>query len=145
MWIPFGFGALGLLIGSLVALTAESVVSSTLSLLFTFVGGSIIVVLHKLGPDDRKLAGASIFAMSACCLIALYLGIFTTQYRLLSPRVSLARSGTKEVDFHYLRSAKQERANQIDTMRQQKQITPDDAYEQMYRLALETADASRDR
>ena len=144
MWIPAGFGALGLLIGTLIGLSAESLVKSMLSLLFTLVGGSVVLLLHKLGPEDRKVAGASIFSMSVCCMLALYAGILVTQFRLLSPSQAIAGANTRFTDssFRYLRSSTQERANQIDTQLQNKQITQEQAYEQMYQLAREKDDQS---
>jgi hypothetical protein len=86
MWLIVAFAALGLLIGNLVGLTAQSVVSSLLGLLFAFVGGSVLVFLEKLTPEIRKLAGQSILALSVSCLIGTYVGIVVSEWQLLSPK-----------------------------------------------------------
>lgn len=69
MWIVIGFAALGFLIGNLVGLTAHSVVTSVLTLIFAFTGGSIIAFLGKLTLDDRRVAGQAICCLSLCCVL----------------------------------------------------------------------------
>jgi hypothetical protein len=140
MWLGFAFATLGLLIGTLVGLTAESVVQSLLGLLFAFMGGSVIALLGKLSSEDRKAAGQAIAALSISCLIGIYSGIIVTQYHLLSPRIegTRAQDTSKRVEIttdRYLRSAILERANAIDIMYKKKYITLEQAYEELYSLA----------
>ncbi len=60
MWMILGFAALGLLIGNLIGMTSEGVIGELISLLFVFVGGSLMAFLHKLTPADRRLAGGAL-------------------------------------------------------------------------------------
>jgi hypothetical protein len=137
MWIVIGFAALGLLIGNLVGLTSESTVSSLISLLFVFVGGSILALLHKLSAKDRVIAGASVLSLSVCCLIGIYVGILVNQHHWLSPlNIKGTPVTTRQMDDRfYLRAAPVGRAHEIDQEKQQGRVKADDAYERMYGLA----------
>lgn len=143
MWIVIGFAALGFLIGNLVGLTASSVVTPLLGLLFTFVGGTVLSLIHKIGDEDRRIAGASIIAISVCCLAGIYLGILTTENRWLSPRSSVSRPAVSSTGApeaarrdYYLRAALSGEVDQIDRKKQAGTIKTEDAYEQIYRLAV---------
>jgi len=70
MWVIVGRFLLGLLVGNLVGMTAESVATPLLGLLFAFIAGSVIALLGKLPPEDRRLAGQCIAALSLGCLSA---------------------------------------------------------------------------
>jgi hypothetical protein len=167
MWLALGFGAMGLLVGSLVGLTAEAVVMPLIGLLFAFIGTSILAMLHKLSADDRKAAGMAILALSIFCLVGVYSGILATEHQILTP---ISKRGEKaaakespapaseskppaaksEADaksvtevkrspYLYLRSDEVEAANAIDILKSQSKITTEEAYERMYRLALTEA------
>jgi len=85
MWITLGFLALGFLIGNLVGMTATSVVTSLLGLLFAFAGGSVITVMHRLNAVDRNVAGKALAALSLACVVGIYSGVYVCEHRLLSP------------------------------------------------------------
>lgn len=143
MWLAFAFAMLGLLIGTLVGLTSESVVQTLLGLLFALMGGSVIALLGKLSPEDRKTASQAIASLSIACLIGIYSGIIVNQYRLLSPRVDSNKPkvpSTVEISKEtYIRSATIDKANAIDIRYHKKLITAEQAYEEMYSLAREPA------
>jgi hypothetical protein len=86
MWIVLSFLALGFLIGNIVGMTAQSVVTSLLGLLFAFAGGSVLTFIHKLDAGERRLAGQAVLALSLACVGGLYTGIFVSEHRLLSPK-----------------------------------------------------------
>ena len=143
MWLAFAFAMLGLLIGTLVGLTSESVVQTLIGLLFALMGGSVIAFLGKMSSEDRKAASQAIASLSIACLIGIYSGIIVTQYRLLSPRLDsnkptvTARAEISKETYKYLRSAKTDKANAIDIRYKQHLITLEQAYEEMYSLAKE--------
>jgi len=144
MWLAFAFAMLGLLIGTLVGLTSESVVQSLLGLLFAFMGGSVIALLGKLTAEDRKAASQAIAALSVACLIGIYSGIVVTQHRLLSPRIAKtqAEEAPKRAEITaetYLRSSMVDKANAIDIMYKNKRITAEKAYEELYAVASKSS------
>ena len=140
MWIIFGFLALGLLVGNLIGLTAESVVTPVLGLLFAFGGGSIIAFIGKFSPEDRRLAGQAILALSVACLVGVYSGIGISEWQILSPpeRAQLNDSAPSPrasiADKKYLRSALIKSANAIDTQLTMDVISFDEAYKQLFKL-----------
>jgi hypothetical protein len=140
MWIIFGFLALGLLIGNLIGLTAESVVISVLGLLFAFGGGSIIAFIGKLSPEDRQLAGKAILALSFACLVGVYSGIGISEWQILSPpekahlNASTALPRASIADKKYLRSALIEPMDAIDTQLTMGDISSDEAYKRLFEL-----------
>jgi hypothetical protein len=141
MWIVIGFAALGLLIGNLVGLTSESAVNPLLSLLFVFVGGSVLGFLHKLDSNDRAIAGGSVLSLSVCCLVGVYFAIWTNQHRWLSPTpASSTQANPSQTDQSYLRSASMIEADLIDRQKEQGAIGLDEAYAQMYRLVRKYTD-----
>lgn len=158
MWLAFAFATLGLLIGTLVGLTSESVVQSLIGLLFALMGGSVIALLGKLSPEDRTKASQAIASLSIGCLIGIYSGIIVTQYRLLSPRIESTKpliaaqapsppappepKGAARAEIskeRYVRSAIIDKANAIDIRYKSNRITLEQAYEEMYSLAREPA------
>lgn len=156
MWLVLGFAGLGLLIGNLVGLTSESIVTPVVGLVFTFVGGSVLAVLHKLTVDDRRIAGRAILAFSVCCLIGVYVGITVAEYQVLTPanqRRAFNKQPSSDAALRaenqsnkYLRSDQINQANSIDAQKQQGVITLEQAYERMYRLALgETSSSEKNR
>jgi hypothetical protein len=124
MWMILGFGALGLLIGTLVGLTSEPVVASTIGLLFSAVGGSVVLFVHKLNKDDRRLAGQMIFTLALWTLAGTIGGILISEHRVLSPIV--ARNSP--TDNKYLRSAIFTEITAIDVEYNDHAITAEQAY-----------------
>lgn len=141
MWLVAGLGAMGLLLGALLGLTSEALVGSTIALLFAFVGGSIFALLGKLTENDRRLAGQMLAALSICAIFGLSFGIAANTYRWFSPFPDAAQKTYVHKDDPYIRSKTVSLANEIDAEKQHGSITTDQAYEQMYRLALSQTDS----
>lgn len=137
MWVVIGFAALGLLIGNLVGLTSESIVAPLISLLFVFIGGSLFAFLHKLSTADRRLAGASLLALSLACLVGTYAGIYVAEYQVLSPANRRAPTAGNK----YVRNATVSRATLINETKDKAGIN--EAFQNMYQLALEYEDLLR--
>jgi hypothetical protein len=143
MWILIAFGALGFLIGNIAGLTASSVSTSLLSLLFAFGGGSVIAFIHKLDQEHRRLAAQAIFALSVACFIGLYAGILVSEWQVLSPRngkqtdsprVSGGLVRGSIVSRKYLRTHMVDPAEAIDAQYKTGALTCEKAYEQLYGL-----------
>ncbi len=79
------FGLLGLLVGNLIGLTAQSVVTAVVPVLFAFGGGSILAFMKELPLEFRKEAVQAIAALSLMCLVGVYTGIIVCEHRILSP------------------------------------------------------------
>jgi hypothetical protein len=103
MWFGLAFVALGFLAGQLVALSASSLATSLLGLLFAFGGGSAISLLKKLEGADRILACKGIFLLSVGCLTGIYSGIYVSQYQVLTPDRTVAAARVKSGSVQYLR------------------------------------------
>jgi hypothetical protein len=145
MWVIIGLFLLGLLVGNLVGLTATSVVTPLLGLLFAFVGGSVIVMLGKLPSADRRLAGQCIVALALGCLIGTYGGIVVTEYQLLSPKIDHVPATRMTVAdrkaYLYLRSEVMAPAAAIQLQYAQGHITAEEAYGQL-RALLQKAEGN---
>lgn len=99
---------------------------------------------NQLSDTDRKLAGQTITALSACCILGIFLGVLTTQHQWLSARSISTKPGAvddvaKEIQPPlYLRSAEMKfNADLIDVKKTQHFLKDDEAYQQMYKLASE--------
>lgn len=165
MWIVLGFLALGFLIGNIVGMTAQSVVTSLLGLLFAFAGGSVLSLMHKLDVADRKAAGQAILSLSLSCLLGLYIGIVVSERRLLSPAVSATAIQAQAMQRNnaatptsqpaepkpqvqnkeslipsaankYLLSLPVSDIDQIDELREAGKISPDEAYKRLHDLVM---------
>jgi hypothetical protein len=134
MWMVLGFGALGFLIGNIVGLSATSVVTQLISFLFALVGGSLLAFLHKLNEKDRRLAGAALLSLSLAAVAGMYLGVLVTEYRLLSPTQNI--KAAVEGRSFYVRSAAMDAATAIDFKKGSGQLSAEEAYSRIFRLAL---------
>jgi hypothetical protein len=132
MWPIAGFAVLGFLVGNLVGLTAESVTGTAVGLLFAFGGGSAIAFLHRLDPPSRVLAGQAVAALSFSCLLGVYTGIVVSEYQLLSPRRPLPPRTVAVAELKYNRSAALARADAIDQHLANRDLDPQQAYNQLY-------------
>jgi hypothetical protein len=83
--MSISFVLTGLLIGSLVALSATSLAGVLVSLLFTFLGGSVIALFSKMTGEALHQATLAIGCLSGGALAGLFLCLFLTEYRLLTP------------------------------------------------------------
>jgi hypothetical protein len=152
VWIALGFLCLGLLIGTLVGLTATSVVVSVLGLLFAFAGGSVLAFLHKIGAADRVAAGQALMTFSLACLVGLYAAIYVSEHRILSPAApvggntsqttrgvsdKVASSATKQIESagrKYLLSDAMTEAQGIDLLLSGGKISADEAYRRLSKI-----------
>jgi hypothetical protein len=137
MWLVIGLGLMGYLVGFLAGMTEEQVVKPVITLLFAFVGGSIFVLLAKLTPPDRTLAGKMLSALSICCVIGMVSGVSINQFRWLSPDRSSAQASYSKKNAPYLRSAQTDQADVIDQQMRAGVISRDDAYAKLYNLVHE--------
>jgi hypothetical protein len=129
------FAALGFLIGNLVGLTSESVVSALMPLLFAFGGGTAVGFIPKLDAKARTAASVAITALSLMCLAGTYVGIAVSEYQLLTPpERRQARAEASVADLKYVRSFLVKSADEIDQQRAIGQLTTQQAYEALYKL-----------
>jgi hypothetical protein len=132
MWLVFGLGLMGLLLGFLDGMTSEAIVKPLITLLFAFVGGSVFVLLTKLTPSDRGLAGQMLSSLSLFCVLGVTLGVLTNQHRWLSANPIKAQEEFKLRNDPYLRSDPTSEVAIIDQRKQAKLITSDEAYSELY-------------
>lgn len=85
-WFAAAFIFLGFLVGQIVGMTSASVTTSIIGLLFTFAGGTAVGMLHKLTPEQRRLAAMAVTLLSIFCTVGIYTGILVKEHDLLSPK-----------------------------------------------------------
>jgi hypothetical protein len=85
MWICFGMATVGLLTGTLVAMSSGHLSKTILALIFGLLGGSISAFFSRIPKEDRHVSGAALFSLSFGCLVGLYSGVLVTQYEWLTP------------------------------------------------------------
>lgn len=147
------FLLLGLLVGNLIGLSAQSIVVPFLGLVFALAGGSLIAFLEKLTGPDRILAANALAAFCAAALVGAYFGIFASEWQLLSPERphsakstptptssparSLAQTSTPRpeiADRKYLRRSEVNAIQEIDRQVQANRVSKSDAYEDLFQL-----------
>ncbi len=134
MWTILAFLFLGLLIGILTGMTAESVTSTLMALLFTFGGGSAIAFVHKLDNKGRKLASQAIVVLSISCLIGIFAGVYITERQLLTPEDYRSSPEISSVEARkLLRSKLISEVNIIDQAYKGGQLSVEQAYEAIYK------------
>ena len=134
MWTFVAFAALGFLIGNLAGLSATSVTTSLLGLLFAFGGGSAIAFLRDTQSEDRKRASQAILALSISCVTGIYAGIYTSEQQLLTRDKKVAASRLTSSDRKYLRASATAAAIQIDQRHSSGLATPQ-AFEALIALS----------
>ena len=140
-WLVAGFLFMGLLVGNLVGMSATSVTTSILGLLFAFAGGTAVAFLQKLSAEQIKIAGKAILVLSLSCLVGLYAGILVTEHQLLTPP-ERAATRVSVVDSKYLRAELVDPASRIEIDLKQKRITPEEAVELLQDLIDEIAQST---
>lgn len=126
------FASLGLLIGNMIGLSADSLVKVLIPAMFAFGGGSVLALLNKLTVNDQRTAAVSLIALSSFCLLGVYIGILQTEYRVFTPKTD--GQNQREIitsEQKYLRSVSLERIDIIDTQFRQGLITGETAYEKL--------------
>lgn len=68
-WFFIGFAGFGLCVGLYVGLSVSPIVNSVVSLLFAFLGGSIVLLIKDRTNDELNKIGASVFVMSLMMII----------------------------------------------------------------------------
>lgn len=134
MWTIAAFLALGFLIGNLAGLTSESITNTLMGLLFAFAGGSAITFMHKLDEIARANASKAIFSLALACLLGIYSGIFISEHQLLSPHEQKVAGRANIESRKYLRENLFPLAQTIDQKKANGHLTPEEAYEQLYKL-----------
>jgi len=135
IWIGLGLFALGTLIGSLVALSAQSLAQAVIAAMFALFGGSLLVFMEKLSEQNQAKAAIGIFAISLGTLCGVYSGLYVNEYQLLTPpaqRFTRAQSTQATVEVRkYLKENILPKANEIDVKYRNGLLTPQDAYDQI--------------
>jgi len=148
MWFGFAFVALGFVAGQLVGLSATSLATSLLGLLFAFGGGSAIAVLKNLEGADRIVACKGIFLLSVGCLAGIYAGIYMSQHQVFTPDRTVAAARIKSGETPYLRKNVTAAALAVDQRKANRDLTAAQAVDELVDIAdraKQTADAVRSR
>jgi hypothetical protein len=106
MYSAMAFASLGLVIGTLVGLSADSLGKVVIPILFTFAGGSVIAFQEKLEGTKLKVAMQGLLGLGIGSLIGVYSALLITEYRLLTPSEARKRDVStisKPSDGKYLR------------------------------------------
>lgn len=133
MHVLAAFSLLGIVVGTLAAFTATSVVSSLLPLFFVFAGGSAIAFAGQLDRTTLNRACTAIAGLSLGCLLGVYSGAWVSAHKLLTPpdaRAAAIASGS-----NYVRSFSVDEADLIDNQRRSGAMSADEAYARMFELA----------
>lgn len=137
MWTLLAFLFLGFLVGNLAGITAESVTSSLLALLFAFGGGSAIAFVHKLDSAKRKLASQAVVVLSIGCLVGTYLGIYVTERQLLTPTSYRTTPEKSSIELRkVLRAGLVSQASMIDQLHKSGTLSAEKAYETLYETIM---------
>jgi len=129
-----GLGALGLLVGTLLAFSSERLVQGVIAAIFTLFGGSLLSILQRLNSDQQVTMACGILAVSLGTLTGTYSGVYVNQHQLLTPetlRVTVAPGDGQESPPNYLKNFVVPKAAQIDTQYRAGQITCSQAYDQL--------------
>jgi hypothetical protein len=116
------FVCFGIFIGTLIGLTADSVVSGFLPILFAFGGGSIIALMGTLQGDDRRTAFIAVGALSIGGLLGVYSSVYIAEYQILTPseyRFRLSPPADTSVDIAARRYLREIVVPEIDLIDQQ--------------------------
>ena len=137
----FGFLFLGFLIGTLVAMSAQSLSNGVIAAVFALTGGSLLALLKTLSDADQLKAAAGIGGISLGAILGVYSGLYVNDHRLLSPKAQLANvqqqagqqviNTTSQEGGKYLRSVNLTRVNEIDQEYRTGVLQLDQAYEQL--------------
>lgn len=131
--LSMGMLALGIVVGTLVAMSATSLAQGVLAALFALFGGSLLGFLKQVRVEDQLKVAAGVLAIAVGTLIGIYSGIYVNEYKLLTPPQLRA----SEQDTKYLRAAELSRANAIDQQYRNHQLQAEEAYAQLRKLIEE--------
>jgi hypothetical protein len=123
-WLGWGFCFLGTLVGVLTGLTSAEITVTLVTVVFAFLGGSVVAMVQKISIADREAIGKIIFSFSFSCVVFLILGIIAKQNEWLTP---MSKRG-KEERVTYIRSGE---IDIIDNKLRQGVINYEEAYNQL--------------
>jgi hypothetical protein len=124
---------MGLLVGTLLALSAESVAQALIAALFALFGGSLLAFLRHVSLIDQLKTSAGVLAISVGTLGGVYSGIYVNQHQLLTP-TALQASRPSDVVNTYLRGYVMPTSAAIDTQYRNKELTAEQAYQRLHEL-----------
>ena len=87
-WFIIGQFSFGLVIGVMVGLSFSPTVGSVISLLFAFIGGSILVLIKDRSEQEIAIIGMSVTFLSAAIIIGALTGIYLRVGPPAKPSVS---------------------------------------------------------
>jgi ABC-type enterochelin transport system permease subunit len=133
------FGCLGLLVGTLLAFSAQSLVQAVVAAIFAFFGGSVLAVIGNKTRAEQQAVALGTLGISLGALVGVYSGIYVNEHELLSPpgqKTSKASSAAtqEQIVRKYLRESVLPPAAEIDQKRRNRVLTNEQAYEQLYKL-----------
>jgi hypothetical protein len=130
--LVIGFGSLGLLIGTLLAMSAEPLAHGVIAAMFALFGGSLLSFLKRFESKDQIKTGFGVAAISIGTLIGVYSGLYITEHQLFTPQnLRVTSASMKESVPKYLRDFQMTRAETIDAQYRNNHITIQQAYDQL--------------
>jgi len=132
-----GFLALGLVVGTLVAMSAQSLGQVLLAALFALFGGSLLVLFDKFTIPTQLKVTTAILGISIGTLGGVYSGLYVSEHQLLTPpnlRFQVKSATPSDESRKYLRENTLSDIRAIDTKYRAGLLTPEHAYEQIYAL-----------
>lgn len=128
------FAVLGILIGTLLAFSAQSLAQAVVAALFAFFGGSVVPLVSLKDRSSLSAIAVATFGLSAGALFGVYSGIYVNEHRLLSPignsTIPVAAEGAQK----YLRENLLKAANDIDVKRRTNVLTLEEAYNELAKV-----------
>lgn len=138
-----GFLFLGIVVGTLLAMSAQSLAQAVIAALFALFGGSLLALLEKLPEEAQGKAALSLLAISVGTLVGVYSGLYINERQLLTPenlRLSkgqLQQGVTPNSIPKYLRENFQDARTSIDMKYRNKFLSAEDAYDSLRKLTDE--------
>ncbi len=144
--LGIGLFMLGVLVGTLVAMSEQHLAQAVIAALFALFGGSLLTFLQRLTDDNQKRASIGVLAISLGALVGVYSGLYVNEYQLLTPPARRFMLGpipnsTVEAkkDFEikarkYLKENVLPPANAIDMKYRTHLLSAEAAYEQLREL-----------
>jgi hypothetical protein len=128
-----GLLALGLLIGTLTAMSGHSLAQSVIAALFALFGGSLLGFLDKVPIHNQIKVSAGVLAISTGTMIGIYSGLYVNEHELLTP-LSARHLAAGADRNKYLRSAVIDEAKAIDQQYRNELLPAKEAYEKLRAL-----------
>lgn len=100
MYPFFSYAALGAFIGTMVGLSADSVVKLLIPLVLTFAGGSVIALRERFDRDKLVFSLHSLLGLSIGGVLGVYSAIYINEHRFLTP------ASQRAVDYKNIATAK---------------------------------------